>query len=287
MRSRQGCPVRYLQMDGVLYPPLPGYAAHLKQVQNFPCRSDDVWIFGYPKSGNHWMWEMVNMVLKHRSEFENDFMERYLVDFEDLSSPALSRDSRRVLVSHLPCQHAPLGVFEKGVKIIYVMRNPKDVAVSAYNHLASVTDDFRNLSFSDFLSLYMDGKVYYGDWYDHVFSWFARCRGSRNILVVKYEDMKRDLLTEVKRVAKFLDQPMDGDTADRIARACSFSCMKQGKREYSGKWRQDGLIHSVYRKGQVGDWVNWFSPEDNEQFDKRHEERMQQSGGVTVDFQLD
>ena len=109
--------------------------------------------------GNHWLWEMVNMVLKNKPEFENDVMERFLVDFEDLQSPELSRLSQRVLVSHLPCQHAPRGVFQgEAVKMIYVLRNPKDVAVSAYNHLASITEDFRLLSFSDFLELFMNGK---------------------------------------------------------------------------------------------------------------------------------
>ena len=51
MRSRAGHSLCYLQMDGVLYPPLPGYSSHLKQLQEFPCRPDDVWVFGYPKSG--------------------------------------------------------------------------------------------------------------------------------------------------------------------------------------------------------------------------------------------
>ena len=51
MRSRSGQSLCYLQMDGVLYPPLPDYTSHLKQLRDFPCRLDDVWIFGYPKSG--------------------------------------------------------------------------------------------------------------------------------------------------------------------------------------------------------------------------------------------
>lgn len=51
MRSGAGHSLCYLKMDGVLYPPMPGYSSHLKRVQDFPCRKDDVWIFGYPKSG--------------------------------------------------------------------------------------------------------------------------------------------------------------------------------------------------------------------------------------------
>ena len=38
--------------------------------------------------------------------------------------------------------------------------------------------------------------------------------------------------------------------------------------------------------GQVGDWRNWFTAAENEEFDRRHRERMQQCGDLTVDFEL-
>ena len=53
----------------------------------------------------------------------------------------------------------------------------------------------------------------------------------------------------MNRVAAFLQKPVDVDTAESIAHACSFTRMKHGKRECNEKWRDDGLIHSLYRKG--------------------------------------
>ena len=37
--------------------------------------------------------------------------------------------------------------------------------------------------------------------------------------------------------------------------------------------------------GQVGDWKNWFTAAENEEFDRRHRERMQRCGDLTVDFE--
>ena len=41
------------------------------------------------------------------------------------------------------------------------------------------------------ICVYVFAAVYYGDWYEHVTSWYTRSQGNRNILIVKYEDMKR------------------------------------------------------------------------------------------------
>ncbi|XP_046345274.2 sulfotransferase 1E1-like [Haliotis rufescens] len=286
MRTTKGQPIYYLQKDGVLYPPLPDYSTHLKNVKNFRCQPDDVWICGYPKSGNHWIWEVVQMILKGKAEFATEFMEKFLVDFESLDSPFLMSKSRRILVSHLPRKHVPYSMFQKGIKIIYVVRNPKDVAVSAYNHLSSVTEDFRQISFSEYLALQLQGKVYYGDWYDHVTGWTQAALANPNILIVKYEDMKRDLYREVRRVAGFLRQNPGEQTIENIATACTFENMKGKKTECKDKWREDGLISSVYRKGEVGDWRNWFTPEESREFDEKHRRKMA-SCKLNVDFILD
>ncbi|XP_046553692.1 sulfotransferase 1E1-like [Haliotis rubra] len=286
MKTIKGQPIYYLQKDGVLYPPLPDYSSHLKNVRNFRCEPDDVWICGYPKSGNHWMWEVVQMILKGKAEFATEFMEKFLIDFESLDSPFLTAKSRRILVSHLPRKHVPYSMFQKGIKIIYVVRNPKDVSVSAYNHLSSVTDDFRWISFSEYLDLLLQGKVYYGDWYDHVTTWIQAALANPNILIVKYEDMKRDLYGQVRRVAGFLRQNPGEQTIEDIANACTFENMKGKKTECKDKWREDGLISSVYRKGEVGDWRNWFTPEESREFDENHRRKMA-SCKFSVDFTLD
>lgn len=100
------------------------------------------------------------MVLKGRAEYEANVLENYLIDFEELALFE-KEETKRVLVSHLACKHLPTHIFENDSKIIYIIRNPKDVVVSSYNHLASIREEFYNMSFSEVLSLYMSGQGEY------------------------------------------------------------------------------------------------------------------------------
>lgn len=50
---------------------------------------------------------------------------------------------------------------------------------------------------------------------------------------------------------------------------------KEGNANYS--WMQE-LKGDVIRKGQVGDWRNYFTEEQNKQFDSLYAEKMAGSG---------
>ena len=49
----------------------------------------------------------------------------------------------------------------------------------------------------------MQGKVHFGDYFDHVLGWWAH-KDDDNVLFLKYEDMKKDLPAAVARMAKFI-----------------------------------------------------------------------------------
>lgn len=47
------------------------------------------------------------------------------------------------------------------------------------------------------------GEIQRGDWFHHVVSWWEH-RDSENILFLKYEDLKKDTFSVMKRIAEFL-----------------------------------------------------------------------------------
>ena len=47
------------------------------------------------------------------------------------------------------------------------------------------------------------GKVEFGDYFDHVLSWCAH-KDDDNVLFLKFEDMKQELLAAVEQIATFL-----------------------------------------------------------------------------------
>jgi hypothetical protein len=61
----------------------------------------------------------------------------------------------------------PPDIFEKGCKVVYVCRNPKDACVSYYHHTLLFFQD-RILEFDCFEEMFMQGKLDYGSYWYHL-----------------------------------------------------------------------------------------------------------------------
>ena len=83
-------------------------------------------------------------------------------------------------------------------------------------------------------------------------------------------------------IANFLDKPLSDDLTSRIAEQCTFSGMKKNKASYSLP-AKDGES-SLLRKGVVGDWKNYFTPELNERFENEVLAKLKGSG-LEFDFE--
>ena len=91
-------------------------------------------------------------------------------------------------------------------KYIYVMRYPKDVAVSCHFHHLLLPD----YDWETFWKKFIEGEVEYGNYFDHLLSWWSH-RDDENVLFMKYEDMKKDLPAAVSQVASFIGADISSD----------------------------------------------------------------------------
>ncbi|XP_032071476.1 amine sulfotransferase-like isoform X2 [Thamnophis elegans] len=109
----------------------------LDSLDSFEIRDDDIFVITYPKSGTVWTQNIVSLITYegHRDGTENiTLIDRapwleYNIFHVDLPN----RPSPRVICSHLPYYLVPKGLRKRRAKIIYVLRNPKDVLVSKYH----------------------------------------------------------------------------------------------------------------------------------------------------------
>ena len=76
----------------------------------------------------------------------------------------------------------------------------------------------------------------------------------------------KDLLASVRAIAEFLSNPFSEEVMQRIAaNQCSFEGMAKNPASFQVFPSVDGI--SFLRKGEVGDWKNYFTAELNEKFE--------------------
>ena len=191
----------------------------------FRPRPDDIFIATYPKSGTTWMQMLVVQLLsKGDAEFDHilqkapyleDVLQRERFDYlEKMPSP-------RVFKTHME-----YGVLRpaKNARILFVTRDAKDTFVSCYHHYELVRR-FRS-SFDGFMNGMVRGRSFFGSYYKYMRTWMPH-RNDPNVLWLRYEDLRKDLAGQARRIAAFLNVPVPEERMAAILEKCSFEYMRQ------------------------------------------------------------
>ncbi|XP_068797247.1 sulfotransferase 1 family member D1 isoform X2 [Struthio camelus] len=258
------------------------------QVESFKARPDDLLICTYPKSGTTWLSEILDMIY-HDGDVEKckrdaifnrvPFLEMNAPDMQNGVELLTKMPSPRLVKTHLPVQLLPVSFWDQDCKVIYVARNPKDVAVSYYYfyQMAKMHPDPGTME--DFLQNFMAGKVAYGSWYTHVKDWWEK-RKEKRVLYLFYEDMKQDPRRELQKIIQFLGKEVAESTVAKIIHHTSFQEMRKNPAanyETLPSWVMDHSLSPFLRKGIAGDWKNHFTVAQNERFDKHYKKQMEGS----------
>ncbi|XP_073515301.1 sulfotransferase 2B1-like isoform X2 [Phyllobates terribilis] len=264
-----------IQLPGHLHTP-----QSLQYAQEFEFREGDVVIVTYPKSGTTWMQEILTLIYSQGDPViatsVPNWMRAPWLEHTYFKDTLKDGEGPRVITTHLPSNTLAPALQKSKAKVIYILRNPKDVAVSFYyfHKMAKFLPD--SGSFPEFLELFLEGKVYYGSWFDHVKGWYSE-KNNLDIFYITYEDMKKDLRRSIKKLCGFLGCPMYSEEVDKVEQHCDFAVMSQNVMVNYTLIPREILDHEqskFMRKGVVGDWKNHLTEEQNESFDKVYKEKM-------------
>lgn len=218
-------------------------------------RPDDVFIVSYPKSGNTWQRFLVANLVCPGGDVTYLNINRIVADIYQVPEEELAGlPSPRMFKSHE-------AFTPRFLKVVYVTRDPRSVAVSMYHFLIATKKLEANHSIDGFLEGFLRGEYYrnFKSWGANVTSWLSeRDRGNENILVVRYEDLKANTTSELRRVADFLGLNATDATIQAAVENSSFQKMQNLEHERFKETRQ------YVRKGKVDEWKETFSAEQIE-----------------------
>uniref|UniRef100_A0A8C5WTE6 Sulfotransferase n=1 Tax=Laticauda laticaudata TaxID=8630 RepID=A0A8C5WTE6_LATLA len=179
---------------------LPGHLhtqSSLHSASNFEFQDTDVLLVTYPKSGTTWMQEILTLIhsdgnLEPIKTLPNWARAPWL-EHSYFQEQLQHMKCPRLLTTHLPQPVLAPALKKAKPKVIYVVRNPKDVVVSYY-HFQRMAKFFPEpSSFEGFLHDFMAGTVHYGSWFEHVKGWLS-CREELGLFCVTYEELHHVLL---------------------------------------------------------------------------------------------
>ena len=195
--------------------------------------------------------------------------------FKKLSSP-------RHMKTHLPFQLWKNNLEKNpNVKIIQTIRNPKDTLVSYFHHFRSSGQlGGFNGTWDQYFEMFRQKRLPFGDFFEHQADWYKFNKDRKNSLVLVYEDMKKSHRDHVIKIAQFMGHDVSDKVIDIIVQKTSLKDMSVSLNEALSKmakhWNTERS--KFVRKGQVGDWVNYFSEEQSKYIDEKCKEYFEPLG---------
>ena len=199
----------------------------------------DIFIAGYPRSGNTWMQYLIaGVTLDLNPRFAPDPLVQSLVP--DVHATKFYK--RFGTPTFFKTHHLPRPEYRR---VIYLVRDGRDAIVSYFHFLAALGDA------PDFLKLVTTGeRLFPCRWHEHIEAWLANPYGAE-MMIIRYERLKQDIVDELKRICQFAGLKRDQSLLERIAQNSTFSAMRERERKlgWQDAWPKD---KAFVRRGIVG-----------------------------------
>ncbi|XP_042358543.1 sulfotransferase 6B1 [Plectropomus leopardus] len=269
--------------NGVLYPRLMCPEENLKALKNIRAREDDIILVAYPKCGFNWMVGVIRKITAEATGMKVESKMPPLIEFfgPEVVKALDERPSPRFLGTHMHPDNIPASFKENKTKMLVIFRNPKDTLVSYYhftnNNLVLPTVQ----SWDSFFSNFMSGDVPWGSYFDHALAW-EKWMDNPNVMVVTYEELKQNLSEGIRQISIFYGFSLTEAQVQQISEGSTFNAMKESSASSHG-----AMGSVIFRKGEIGDWKNHFTPEQSREMDDAFNKHLAGTRlGAKLNYQL-
>ncbi|CAL5378002.1 unnamed protein product [Camellia sinensis] len=272
--------------------------------QHFKAQDTDLILATMPKSGATWL-KALTFAIANRHRYTNTLSQHPLltsnphdlVPFHEINLStnkdghrdgtilSLSNFQSSIFSTHMPYHSLPDSIKTSNCRIVYLCRNPYDSFVSAWHFFSKPRpESIEPLSCNDAFDMYCRGVIGFGPFWDNVLGyWKESLKRPQKVLFLMYEDLKEDIIFQMKRLAEFMSIPFSLEeesegVIEDISRLCNFNNMRELEVNKTGKSLGHFENETLFRRGEVGDWINHFTPEMVERLNKVIEEKLGGSG---------
>lgn len=264
------------------------------------------WLASYPKSGNTWLRALIANYLADTDHPANINELGYYIPYESyrlwfdlafqIDSSLLNTQEIDQLRPEYHRQYAKLNTGVICLKthqcfsqlpngepffpvdatggVIYIARNPLDVAVSFANHNRQSIDQTildmndEDYSLANFPNIRSTGlHEHLGTWSQHISTWLDQTVLPQ--LTLRYEDLSADTPAVFAQILEFMGLDKDPARIEKAIRFSSIGEMKKQEQDFSFIERPLG-VESFFRKGKVGDWRSTLTGEQIERIVRDH-----------------
>lgn len=237
----------------------------------------DVFVCAYGKSGNNLLMQITHQIAQlgdgefdhiyHVVPWADKLVNAYTIPLDDPSILRGSPTGLRVIRNVLYAEYLP---FDPSARYIYIMRNPKEVLVSAYYHHLNVGRAHTVPSVETWMKLFCTPHFPFGgSWVKHVAGYWDQ-RDLSNFLLLNFHTLRHNRGQTIKQIAKFMGVGLTTEAFDKVCHKSSFEYMKAndhkfhpGKAPYPWVAKQGNFI----RNGKTGQADELLTPQQQAYID--------------------
>lgn len=271
-----------------------------------------IWLASYPKSGNTWLRVFLTCLLRPDEEMDiNNLAGGPIASsrevFDEISGLSSSDLTREEIENLRPDVYIHLAKMSKGIlyrkihdayiatasgrplipaevskSVVYVIRNPLDVAASFANHLNKALDEtialmgktsYAFCSKDHLMHNQLEQKLL--TWSEHVESWLDL--SNLPVHILKYEDMIYNSFETFKQAAQFLGFKKSDEEIQKAIRQSEFNQLHQQEKEKGFKEKAPDSP-AFFRQGKEGTWKDELSKEQADLIIHQHKKVMERFG---------
>jgi len=230
----------------------------------FQPSSNDIFVAAFPKSGMTWMIQLVHEVMTRGKGFQFnqniDDIHAWLEvkDGSYLDPSKLPTKHFRIIKTHQPIRHQS---YSSKAKYIVVLRDPGNCFTSLCKCAAAMSAQSPRDISTRIMKHFCTSSFNFGGWVQHVSGWW-KLRNRPNVLVVRYEEMKKNFSDILNQVASFLQiYDLNQGEKDDINMHCSFQYMKNNPDMFQPRYitqklkRANNQTYQLIDKEEIGSFA--------------------------------